>query len=408
MPEADRHHVKLFYVLPASERDLWNEQDSQIKDSWRNALLGEEQLAAVGQESEYFCDLTPEKAREFASAKNCASVVPVERVEAQNIGSVSEAEVVAPEGANILMESDRIRAGEDLNEEPHEALDFAFPEAQTMAYHRATGSEANPNVGAGFLVSHLDTGVSRAQERLTGGKVLFRRSYVGEDSYDGVSSHGSATASLAFAGKADVMVHEVLGHDGSGGSDGITAAIYETIEFVKKNPQYRNKCVLTGSLGSPPGPPFGPYVDACRKAEAAGILCIWSAGNDGRHGIGRPANWRDRRASIAFNRATDRRATFSNYRRDAAISTEGESVLVLDREGKLRRMSGTSFSLPLLTRHTIVLADLHDVSVFAAFDALLASARDTVEPIEEEASGMLDFRSASKKLRKTKPVKECG
>lgn len=403
-----RHHVSLHYVLPASGRDLFAEQPGVVKESWRNVLLGDQQIDPPGEEGNYFVDLTMEEAEDFRSANNARDVVPVESASTHNFTRIEEAEVVAPAGANILSEAERIAQSDDLSQEPAEAEDFAFPEAATMAYHRANGSEANPNVGKGYVVSHLDTGVSGAQERLTGGDVIFRRSYVGEDSYDGKNGHGSAVGSLAFPGKADVMVHEVLGHDGSGGSDGITAAIRETARFARSNPSLFGKIVLTGSLGGEPGRTFKPYEDACREAEAAGVLCLWSAGNDGRNTLGAPSNWREKRASIAFRRASDRRASFSNYARTAAMSTEGESVLVIDREGRLRRMSGTSFSLPLLTRHVIVLASMHSVSVFAAFDALLATGRDTAEPFEEEASGMLDFAAASGKLRKGQPVKECG
>ena len=114
---------------------------------------------------------------------------------------------------------------------------------------------------------------------------------------------------VAAPGAVDVDVHQVLNARGSGGSDGITAAIRNAARLARQNPRLKGKMILNGSLGGPPGVHFKPYNDACLEAESAGVLCLWSAGNHGSSKISAPSNWRHRRASIAFNRMNDRRAS---------------------------------------------------------------------------------------------------
>ncbi len=390
------HHVRLHYVLPPEERDEWNALPEEVKASWRNALLGEEQIDRAGERGHYFVDLSDEEARSANAARNVEYAVPEEVVYPH--ADPDEAEVVAEAGTFGL------RCESDPEEEGVGALDFAFPESATMRYHNAVGTEKNRDAGKGFLVWHLDDGVSRVIEGMTPGGIVFRKNYVQGGSDTTIDArHGSMTCAIAVPGMASLAVCKVL-HDGSGSSVGITAAIRDAARFVRENPKWRRKVILTGSLGGRPGHRFQPYVDACREAEDEGIVCLWSAGNDGVNAVGGPGNWKEDRASIAFDRSTDRRADFSNYDDTCGCSSEGRSVLTIDRAGNLVRASGTSFSLPFWVRHIVVAAWMRGVPVRRAHRSILATARNTAEPVEEEAHGVIDVWRAINKM----PAKKAG
>lgn len=390
MPERVEHHVVLHFVRPPEERDTWNALPEEVRASWKNALLEDDQLDGVNESGNYFVQLTNEERRAFEAASNCSYAVAVEEVHTHDVGDVK---VIAEAGTfHALSEAE-----EDANT-PVGVQDFSFPEPATMIFHGSKGTEKNARAGKGYLVFHLDTGVSKVMEDMTPGGVVFRKNYVGGSGTDDINGHGSMSCSLAVPNGAALAVCKVLGDDGSGSSAGITAAIRDAAKYAREHPKMKGKIVLTGSLGGAPGRVYQPYIDACSEAEAAGVLCLWSAGNDGQHAISAPANWRDDRASIAFDRPSDRRASFSNYHASAALSAEGQNILMIDRFGRLVRGNGTSFSLPVTTRHTVVGAWMRSASVFRMFRSMLTNARDSAESVDEEAHGVVNLWKAINKL----------
>ena len=372
-------HVSLHYVLPPEERDVWNAQDEDTKQSWQ-PLTGQQD--EVGEPTEYAAAIPVDEIPRFEEARNCRYVV-----EAQQVHRHGDPEHV-----------------EELGVHAHVAQ---FPEPETTRYHRAEEFESNIKSGQGVVYFHLDTGVSNeclsalnAQNR-----VLGRRNFTNSGAVDDVSDpdgHGSMTISLLLPPAAQVYIFKVLGDDGSGASTWISAAIREAARIAKNNPG--PKYILSGSLGGEPGRVFLPYKDACTAAEAAGVLCRWSAGNDGVHGVSAPANWREDRASIAFRRQVDRRAGFSNYAASCGSATEGEGVVVVDNRGMLARASGTSFSLPLWCRYTGIIASLRDKDVFTVNAAELGTGRDTLSSVDEEPHGVLDVSATQRKLGPTPPA----
>lgn len=392
MPERVDTHIKLHYTLPPGERDGYDSLPVEAKTTWRNALLGPEQLDAPGSEGNYYIALTNEERQRANAARNVAYAVPAEDVHAH--GDPDDVEVVAEprKDANILIRYEHTQAI------PVDVQDFGFPEPAMMSYHGAKGTEKNARAGRGYLVWHLDTGVSKVMEDMTPGGVVFRKDYTGSGTTEDRNGHGSMTCSLAVPNGASLAVCKVLGDGGSGSSVGITAAIRDAAAFVRENPKYKGKTILSGSLGGRPGAVFQPYVDACRDAEADGVLCIWSAGNDSQHALSAPSNWREDRASIAFDRPSDRRASFSNYHALAAVAAEGQNILMIDKSGRLVRGNGTSFSLPATTRHTIVGAWIRSATVLQMFRSILANARDSAESVDEEAHGVLDLWKAINKM----------
>lgn len=403
MTERIPHHVRLHFVLPPHERDEYRALPDEAKATWRNALMGLDQIDAPGERGHYTIALTEEERERANAARNVEYAIPAETVRAASLGDPDSVEVVAEAGSfHALAEH------EEDADTPAKVQTAAFPEAKAMAYHRATGTEKNKGAGKGYIAWHLDTGVSKVMERMTPGGIVFRKDYTGSGTTEDRNGHGSMSCSLAVPLGASLAVCKVLGDDGSGSSVGITAAIRDAAKFVRENPKYRDKVVLTGSLGGSPGTRFKPYEDACKEAEEAGVLCLWSAGNDGAHAISPPANWRDDRASIAFVLETDRRASFSNHHASAGLATQGQSVLMIDKSGNLVRGNGTSFSLPLWTRHVLVGAWMRSASVFDMHRSTLTTARNSAESVDEEAHGVLDLWKAINKLQKPEKPKEPG
>jgi len=397
MSERTDTHIRLFYVLPEEERDGFRALPDEAKKTWRNALLGTEQLDDVGERGHYTVALTDDERERANRARNVEYAIPA--TTAHTHGDPQDVEVVARAGEYEL-ESESEAEAEVETEATIRS--FVFPDPATMVYHNAKGTEKNRNAGKGFVVWHLDTGASKVMEEMTPGGIVFRKNYTGGDPNDTTDrqGHGSLTLSLAVPMGASAAICKVLGDDGSGSSVGIVAAIRDAAKYAREKPALKGKIILTGSLGGAPGQRFQPYVDACYEAEEAGVLCLWSAGNDGVNAIAAPANWRENRASIAFYRPTDRRASFSNYDDTAGLATEGQQILMIDSHGNLVRGNGTSFSLPVWVRHIVVGAWIRSTGVFKMFRSTLATARGSEEPVEEEAHGVLDLWKAINKLRK--------
>lgn len=386
-------HVSLHYVLPPEERDVWNDQPEDTRASWQ-PMTGRQD--AVGEPTEYVALLAPEEVDRFNAARNCRYAVPA--VEAHAHGDPSKARPIDPE---------RMRFARGMQDMVGLQGGSWVPSAATLEYHFAEEAENWREGGEGVVYFHLDTGASdrvieniNALNRCDGWGNFTGRGDI-TDASDG-NGHGSMTLSLLLPKKARVHIFKVLGNDGSGSSSGIVRAIRECANIASADPS--KMYILSGSLGGPPGQRFQPYVDACAAAESFGVLCRWSAGNDGQGKISAPANWREDRASIAYNLSADHIADFSNYGALAGSATHGEAILTYDKDGNLVEVDGTSFSLPLWNRFTGIVASMQvQGSVFDVNAAELATGRDTPGSVQEEPHGVLDVGRTRSKLAPPAP-----
>lgn len=378
-----RHHVKLHYVLPPEERDGFATLPQVVRSSWRNKFGGYNQVDEVGESGEYTLELSKREARFAEARRNVDYVVPEQ--------PVSKTSTREPECAH---------------QAKSEAMAGAFPDPATVAYHYAQGLEVGDAPAKGVTYFHLDTGATpHAMNRITeaGGEVRvqnFTGGFVTDVSdRDG---HGSMTLSLLAPPGARVFVYKVLGDDGNGSSVGIVEAIRSATQVAKSERAAgrREHYILSGSLGGG-SDVFKPYVDACLAADAAGILCRFSAGNDGRHAVAAPGNWSQGMASIAFYRPTDRRAEFSNYSQFAGVASEGQQIIAIDGKGVLVRADGTSFSLPLWCRYTGLVCARTDEDPHTVHAAELSTGRDSGESIHEEGYGVLNVAATLAKLKPT-------
>lgn len=384
-------HVSLHYVLPPEERDVWNDQPWDTRVSWRPMTGHQDQ---VGEPTEYVALLAPEEVDRFNAARNCRYAVPA--VEAHAHGDPSRAR-------KVYWNSESYAGVMGRDGVPRTPV----PSPSTLAYHLAEEAEDYADGGEGVVYFHLDTGASNRAIQNIG--ALNRcdgwGNFTGQgdvtDASDG-NGHGSMTISLLLPKKAHVRIFKVLGDNGGGSSSGIVRAIRECANIASADPS--KKYILSGSLGGPPGQRFQPYVDACAAAESFGVLCRWSAGNDGQGKISAPANWREDRASIAYNLPGDHIADFSNHGALAGSATHGEAILTYDKDGNLVEVDGTSFSLPLWNRFTGIVASMQvEGSVFDVNAAELATGRDTPGSVQQEPHGVLDVGRTRSKLAPPAP-----
>lgn len=369
-------HCGLKYVEPEDQREKFRALPEAVQASWVPTTGRQDK---VGDPTEYTLEVSPELAEEL---KRSASETP-------NVAYIVEAVDAYPH-ADV---------DQDVWPMEESAGPVSFPEPASLAYVGLT-DVLNADAGKDVVFFHLDTGVADWQRAEYGERILGFRNWTnsggGAQDASDRQGHGSMTLSLLMAARqARAIIYKVLGDDGRGGSPGIAAAIRAAGDYARANPG--PKYILSGSLGGG-FERFAPYIEACKYAESFGVLCRFSAGNDGQPRISAPANWHPNRSSIAFYRGTDKRADFSNHHEVAGLAADGQAVLMKDRFGNYVRGNGTSFSLPLWNMATAAVIGRTGKSVFEVDVVELANTRDTQEPAIEEGHGLLDSKAVLAKL----------
>lgn len=99
----------------------------------------------------------------------------------------------------------------------------------------------------------------------------------------------------------------------------------------------------------------GGQLNAIRAANAANILCVAAAGNDGANNDltpTYPAGFEiltDNLIGVAATTERDRLASFSNFGLSVGLAAPGESILTTSGGSGTARVSGTSFAAPLVS-----------------------------------------------------------
>lgn len=202
--------------------------------------------------------------------------------------------------------------------------------------------------GKGVIVAVLDTGCDPdhrdLKDRIVGGKD-FTSSRIGWKDFNRHGTHCAGTVGASGNGwglkgvapEYSLLVGKVLSDQGSGSVDGIARAIdWATINKAD---------VISMSLGGPGSDGWIP--PALERAEAAGVIVVAAAGNEGpgQNTCGFPGQYKQTIAVAAVD-SQDRTAAFSS--RCPAVFTAAPGVQIQSTlpGGLFGVMSGTSMATP--------------------------------------------------------------
>jgi subtilisin family serine protease len=260
---------------------------------------------------------------------------------------------------------------------------LAASQLQLAEAHRTTR-------GAKTVIAVLDTGVDATHPALAS-RLVPGYDYIGDDPNpdedtneldddgDGVADesygHGTfASGTVAMvAPDAKIMPMRTLDTDGSGNSFVVAEAVADAVA-ARVN-------VINLSFGTPLKPLSGELADAIKKARAAGIVVVASAGNEGSVNENWPAAQSECLAVAAENVDRTALATFSNRGSWVDAAAPGSLVVGPFPEGRYARWNGTSIAAPLVSgQAALVRAARPALSADKIKDAITKSATLTRSP----------------------------
>jgi subtilisin family serine protease len=215
---------------------------------------------------------------------------------------------------------------------------------------RVWGAAQPSATGAGIKVAVIDTGIDLThpdlQANIKGGVTFV--SFTTPDDDNGHGSNvagiiGAVNNSIGYVGVApgaSLYAVKVLDRNGSG----TVSAVAQGIDWARLN----GMNIANMSLGSPS--PSLTIENACNSAQAAGVLVVVAAGNNGDGSTATtelfyPAA----HASVVAVGATDindNLASFSNTGSFVDVSAPGVSIANCYRDGLYATLSGTSMASP--------------------------------------------------------------
>jgi subtilisin family serine protease len=158
--------------------------------------------------------------------------------------------------------------------------------------------------------------------------------------------HGTVVSGLVrlIAPEARILPLKVLSADGTGATEDLIEAIYLAVD--------RGAKVINMSLVSD----SREVKRAIQYATNRGVICVASAGNDGKRTLVFPAALY-RVLGVASTTLDDVRASFSNYgARLVSVAAPGEGVISTYPGGGYAIVSGTSFSTAIVSGAAAILA----------------------------------------------------
>ncbi|MGH3085975.1 MAG: S8 family peptidase [Rubrobacteraceae bacterium] len=356
-------------VIPPEERDVARAYQRNPREM-HHAEIGEMRQLSV--------DLTDEGAQAYARSSN---LIEIEE----------ETEAVA-EGW--------VERGTELMDEVASVANFpAIPPTEDTNYGRSTWLRSSAGKqGAGVKVAVLDTALGAATARMLRNYIVGHKSWVGGSALGGNNDHGSHCACTALPDKAKLLHGAVLANNGSGGTSGVIAAIHWAVDSGAD--------IISMSLSGPGNE--AAYEQAIRRARDKGVLVFCASGNEAQKGNPKrfPGGCRSAIAVGAFDRASDRRASFSCHGAHVDIAHSGVSVLSYSARATLIRMSGTSQATPNVAWTAAGLLAETGKRGDALLAGLLSGARKNGSAITHYGAGIADAqKSKGKLLIPSKPPK---
>jgi subtilisin family serine protease len=160
--------------------------------------------------------------------------------------------------------------------------------------------------------------------------------------------HGTMTAGIVHlvAPTAKIMPLKAFSADGSGYVSNIIQAVYYASQHH----------VQVISMSFSFSPSSSEMAKAIQYANAQGIICVASAGNDGEDELVYPAALSGV-MGVASTTDYDTRSNFSNYGSDVWVAAPGEGIISTYPYGTYSAGWGTSFSAPFVAGTAALLVD---------------------------------------------------
>ncbi|MDX1979604.1 MAG: S8 family serine peptidase [Bryobacteraceae bacterium] len=137
--------------------------------------------------------------------------------------------------------------------------------------------------------------------------------------------------------------------------------------------------------------PSDEFARAVNQAAAAGVICVASAGNDGRQMITFPAGYSNVLGTASMN-GSDQRSSFSNYGSALVkVAAPGENIVTAFPGGGYAAAWGTSFSSPMVAGAAALLLHSHPNTTFVQ---ALQSIQHAHPATTELGAGKLDVVAA--------------
>jgi subtilisin len=201
--------------------------------------------------------------------------------------------------------------------------------------------------GAGIRVAVLDTGIDASHEDFAGAILAARDFTNSPNGAHDLHGHGTHTAGtigsrdngrgiLPIAPECQLLIAKVLGDDGTGGSESISAGLRWVVD--------EGATIISMSLGAPEGDDV--MREGLEYAVKHGVLVIGAAGNVGPAGVGYPAAWNDMAQAIAAIDQQGRIAGFSSQGSAVDVCAPGVHVVSCWPGNRYTYMDGTSMACP--------------------------------------------------------------
>jgi subtilisin len=248
--------------------------------------------------------------------------------------------------------------------------------------------------GRGVRVGVIDTGIAIAHPDLQGA-VVGGFNAINGGSYEDDNDHGTYVASVLAARRngtgivgvaPEALLYSIkaLGADGRGYiSDVIEGCQWALNQGIP---------VVNMSLGSD----YDSIAiqEAIDAAASRGMSVVAAAGNDGQRGILSPAK-NDVAICVGGSGMSDERVSWSNYGPELkknGVLAPGDWVLAGTRNGKWRRVSGTSIATPHVTGIFALLMQLRQLERESLRRFVLEGASRTDNPDEFGGHGVVNAR----------------
>ena len=180
--------------------------------------------------------------------------------------------------------------------------------------------------------------------------------------------HGTMVAGIVHlvAPRAWILPLKAFDAEGRGYTSDVIRAVYRAVNA--------NARVLNMSFSFSSG--SQELSQALKHANSKNVICVASAGNDGKNVAVYPARYSNLVMGVASTTNTDTRSSFSNYGQPQVwVAAPGEGVVTTYPWGAYAAAWGTSFSAPFVSGAAALLLDVNASAIQSTTAQSIANAK---------------------------------